>query len=377
MIDTYFPTVDGVVRTVHNYAKWLNRASYSAVIAPAQKNQNDKDFSYRIFRIRSLPTPIAEYRLPLAYHAKSVIRELSKEGVKILHVHSPFLLGLMSIREAKRCGMKVITTFHSKYRDDAVTLTKSHLLANLLVRRIVRFYNACDAVWTCSNGTAATLRSYGFKGDVTVMDNGTDYVYPENASEIRKIGREKYNLTDGAPVILFVGHQIWQKNLKLILDTAKELEYRGFDFHLLIVGSGYAEKEIDAYARDLDFAPGRVQIFNRTFGKEELMEVELASDLFFFPSLYDNAPLVLREAAAMKLPALLLRGSNAAEPTVDGYNAFHCQNDKNETADKIMEIFANEERRLTVAEHAQKTLRRSWDTILPTVVDKYNEILKK
>lgn len=377
MIDTYFPNVDGVVRTVHNYAKWLNRKSASSVICPQQKGQDDSAFSYPIFRIRSIPTPIPEYRLPLAYHAKSVIRGLAKDGVKILHVHSPFLLGTQSIRTAKKNGMKVITTFHSKYYDDVIQITKSRLLAKFVVRRIVRFYNKCDDVWACSNGTAVTLASYGYKGHITVMDNGTDYVRPENADAIRAAGREKYGLPNGVPTLLFVGHQIWQKNLKLILDTAKELENRGFDFRLLVVGSGYAHDEIVAYADKLGFAPGKVSIFNRTFEKEELMEVELASDLFFFPSLYDNAPLVLREASAMKLPALLLRGSNAAEPTTDGYNAFHCQNDKAETADKIIEIFSDREKYRDVAENARKTLGTSWDEILPKAVERYRRLLEK
>lgn len=376
MIDTYFPTVDGVVRTVHNYAKWLNRASFSTVICPVQGEYEDA-FSYPVKRVKSLPFLVPEYRVPLAWHARKIVRDLAGDGVEILHVHSPFVLGHSTIRAAKKCGMKVISTFHSKYYDDVKQITHSTLLAKIAVRYIVRFYNKCDDVWTCSNATAGTLRSYGYRGNIFVMDNGTDYVYPENAEKIREGAKEKYGLTDGAPVILFVGHQIWQKNLKLILDTAKELDTRGFAFHLLVVGSGYAGKEIAGYAESLGFTVGDVRFFDRTFEKEELMEIELGSDLFFFPSLYDNAPLVLREAAAMRLPALLMRGSNAAEPTVDGYNAWHCDDDPSETADKIEEIFRDGAARAAVAANAAATLGRSWDDFMPDVVARYRKMLGK
>ena len=32
--DTYFPIVDGVVQTVHNYAEHMNRTAYTCVVTP-------------------------------------------------------------------------------------------------------------------------------------------------------------------------------------------------------------------------------------------------------------------------------------------------------------------------------------------------------
>ena len=43
---------------------------------------------------------------------------------------------------------------------------------------------------------------------------------------------------------------------------------------------------------------------------------------FTFPSLYDNAPMVVREAAVMGTPAVLVAGSDAAEIIHDGANGF-------------------------------------------------------
>lgn len=41
--------------------------------------------------------------------------------------------------------------------------------------------------------------------------------------------------------------------------------------------------------------------------REILKRYYVAADLFLFPSLYDNAPLVIREAAALGTPSVLIR----------------------------------------------------------------------
>ena len=51
------------------------------------------------------------------------------------------------------------------------------------------------------------------------------------------------------------------------------------------------------------------------------------ADLLVFPSIYDNAPMVLREAAAMGTPAVVVRGSCSAEGITDGENGFICADD--------------------------------------------------
>lgn len=376
VIDSYFPTVDGVVRTVHNYAKNLNKLAYTCVVAPDQDKNYKDEFSYDVIRAKSVKFIVSEYKLPMPSKTKAIKDTLDNKDIKIIHCHSPFLLGHYALKEGHKRGIKVISTFHSKYYDDVLKITHSRLCANIVVKYIVNFYNKCDAVWSCSKGTANTLRDYGYKGDIFVMDNGTDYIMPDNHEEIRKLGREKLGIEGDTPTLLFVGHQIWQKNLKLVLDTAKELVKRNFAFKMIIVGSGYAASEIQKYAEDLELSD-HVTFIERVLDKPELQELELSSDLFFFPSIYDNAPLVVRESAAMHLPSLLMEGSNAAEPTADEYNAYHCVNSAPATARKIMKIFSNRKMLAKVGENASKTISKNWIDLIPEIVDEYNKVLDR
>ncbi len=53
------------------------------------------------------------------------------------------------------------------------------------------------------------------------------------------------------------------------------------------------------------------------------------------PSLYDNAPMVVREAAALNTPSLLIRGSSAAEVVQDGENGLLAENTTEDVAARL------------------------------------------
>ena len=172
--DTYFPIVDGVVQTVHNYAEQMNRSAYTCVVTPKplKKEYDDSGLSYEVYRTSMIGLPIAEYGMPAPRIDGNVRQWLAERDLHIFHAHSPFFEGAFASSYAKKLGIPVVATFHSKYFDDVVHITGSKTIARIATKRIVRFFNSVDSVWACSYGTADTLRSYGYGGDVFVMDNG-------------------------------------------------------------------------------------------------------------------------------------------------------------------------------------------------------------
>ena len=52
--DTYYPNVDGVVKTVDSYARVLGKTNNVTVCVPSQGKTVDR-FSYRVIRVTSLP----------------------------------------------------------------------------------------------------------------------------------------------------------------------------------------------------------------------------------------------------------------------------------------------------------------------------------
>ena len=375
-IDTYYPTVDGVVQTVANYAKLMNEISYSMVVAPKNPEKYIDEFSYDVLRTAAIKIPFWEYSLPVPKLDLNLKKSLKSREFDIFHAHSPFTVGMYAESLGKSLNIPVVATFHSKYYDDVLRLTGSKFIAEQITNMVVRFYQKADSVWSVSNGTAETLKSYGYKGDIFVINNGTDFSEPTNSQELKEIVAQKFAIPKDKKIILFVGHQIWQKNLKLVLDTYRRILDKSDDYRLVIVGNGYAEKEIKNYSAKLGFSKRQVIFTGKISDRNLLSGMFLCGDLFFFPSVYDNAPLVVREAAQMGLPALLTKGSNAAETVEHNISGFVAEENAEDMEKEIFRIFETEGLLKTAGENAKKTIPVPWKEIIPIVLDKYAEIIE-
>ena len=377
--DTYFPTVDGVVQTVHNYATIMNRNSYSCVVSPREIIPfDDTTLEYDVFRSKILNMRFTEYSIPRPKSDKVLRENLVSKKLDIFHFHSPFFMGSYAVKLASELHIPCIATFHSKYYDDVINITGSKFLAKRVTNHIVKLYNKADAVWSCSNGTADTLRSYGYKGDIFVIDNGSSLFIPENdRPSLKEKARQELSLPTDKKIILFVGHLIWHKNIKLVLDTFKELDDPGH-YALVLAGEGYDGNDIRKYASKLQFREGSVKFLGKISDRKVLAGLYLNADLLFFPSVYDNSPLVVREAASLGLPALLTEGSNAAEAVRDGFSGYTAREDTSSMVSKIREIFSGpDEVRARVRAAAESTIPKTWPDIVRTAEEKYLEIIER
>ena len=103
------------------------------------------------------------------------------------------------------------------------------------------------------------------------------------------------------------------------------------------------------------------------------MALYYRADLLVFPSLYDNAPMVLREAAVMRTPGIVVKGSCSAEGIIDEDNGFICEN---ESAEAIARTIVRALPMIQdVGERAQKTIPVSWDSIMRRVVAEYQRLI--
>ncbi len=377
--DIYFPIVDGVVQTVHQYADLMNRTGKTCVVTPRamKKEFDDATLSYEVYRTPQLGLPLSEYGVPAPRLDRKLKQWIAQRNPQIFHAHSPFFEGTFASAYSKELGIPCVATFHSKYYDDVVHITGSKTIAKIVTNRIVRFYRNVDSVWACSNGTADTLRSYGYGGEIFVMDNGTSFKAPDNPEELRKRAAETFGIPSDKKILLFVGQQIWHKNIKLILDTFKMLCDHSDDYLLLIVGKGYNEHAIHKYADSLHLPDGALRFYGRISDRDLLSGIYLNTDLFFFPSVYDNSPLVVREAASLGVPSLLTEGSNAAEAVRNNETGFTAAENKVAMYREILRIFSSEGLLAKVGEGARKYVAKPWEEIVPLVQEKYAEIIEK
>ena len=375
--DSFAPITDGVANGVRNYAYWMNKKYGDAyVVTPEFPNYEDNE-EFEVIRYASLPYLSRKpYRLGLhgiSFEARDRLRRIPLD---IIHARSPFSSGVFARQIAREKNIPLVASFHSQYYYDIKSQIPSETITRGLLSLIADFYMKADAVWTVNNKTAETLRSYGYAGDITVINNGTDMVMPDNYDEIRQETGKQLGIGDEEFVLCYVGQMIWHKNLKLIARSLKRLRDRGRKFRMVFTGTGDAENELEYMLMSLGLED-HVIMTGQIRDREKLAGIYARSDLFLFPSVYDTFGIVVREAAALKCPCVLIEGSNAAENIRDGFNGYFSKNDADSFADKICEIMDDIPGLERVSENVMKTLPESWESIVDRAYDMYVEIIRQ
>ncbi len=372
--DGFYPLIDGVVRAIDGYARYLTSQGVEVtVVVPF--SGNPASFPYRIIPIKQFKIPGFFYPISYGYNHRKIEELLYYEGPTIYHAHTPFMLGQLALRLSKLHNIPLVTTFHSKYYDDYLQVTKSDFLAKILRDLTVLFFKKSQANWTVSQATKQTMIDYGIsKREIKVIPNGTNvYEHPQAAATAASL-KTLYGLKD-IPTLLFVGQLIWQKNFKLIFDTFKQLDVQGFTYQALIVGEGRNQQEIKAYAKTLALK-SHVVFSGKIADMQQLSGCYKLADVLFFPSAYDNDPLVIKEAAVHQVPTITLAGTNAAEPIEHGVNGFVIEGDANVFAESIRKIFEKQETLKRVGHQAQVTIVKRWDQTLKPLIQDYKNIIK-
>ena len=372
--ESYPPHIDGVGMVVRSYCEELSKAGHTCYyIAPrnsGRQYENAAPETFPVIKYASLPIPNEAYSVGLPAFDLSFQFDLNHIPFDVVHAHTPFVSAIEATRIARERHIPLVATLHSKYYDDIVAKTHSEVIAEAVVQRVVQFFNKCDEVWTVNDATAEVLRGYGYRGEIVVMPNGTNLWYPTH--EDAKKAEMRYDLGRG-PVFLFVGQQNFKKNTDSILKAAALYRKKNAEFRIVFAGQGPDADRMRQMSEKLGLSD--VAVFTGHIADREILTGLYArADLFVFPSLYDNAPMVVREAAAAGTPSILIRGSCAADGVTDGENGFLCENTPEDIA-------ACMERALKTAKEvgarARQTIPIPWSGIAKEVLKRYAVLIER
>ena len=367
--------MDGVAVCVQNYAYWIQqKVGGVSVITPNKLGANYGQYPYEVLDYLSVPVPFRHpYVTGIAQIDPLLRAKLARRKFKIVHAHSPFSSGLMAAQVAKSQNIPLVATFHSKFKDDFKKVVPSDMLVDQAIKIVMEFFDRADEVWVPQASVEEVIREYGYKGHVEVVDNGSDLVadYPESYFED---SRRVLGIAPDEFVFLFVGQHIWQKNTRFIiegLERIKELPFRMF-----FVGTGYAADEMKQLVHDKGL-DSKVTFTGMLTERDQITRYYAAADLFLFPSLYDNAPLVVREAAALHTPAVMIEGSTAATILKDGENGFLVQDSLDDFEARLRALYADRPQVRRVGAAASRSIVRSWEDVVDEVLDRYNHIIAR
>lgn len=376
--DSFPPILDGVTLTVENYVYWLMKKGLKpCVVTPWNPVSTPVDCE--IMKFFSLPIQSRKpYRYGYPKLDPFIWKKLRNTNFRLVHAHCPFSTGRLGVYVKKKNGVPLIGTFHSKYRDDLKHSFKSApWMVNIIMKRILNFFNACDEVWIPQAQVEETVREYGYKGPLTVVENGNDFasLAGSDINSYKSAAKKELGIAEDELSLLFVGQHIFEKGIDIVVDTLKLLDGK-VKFKMNFIGTGYAFDDIKKSISQAGL-DDRVKLNGVISERDKLSRYYAASDLFLFPSFYDNAPLVIREAAAMGTPSILLKGSTASEVITDGVNGFLTEKDPHKFAELVTELSRDKSKLIQAAQGARSSLVRSWEDVVGEVVDRYESLVKR
>ena len=210
---------------------------------------------------------------------------------------------------------------------------------------------------------------HGLDDQVVVIHHGIDTAtfHPDNRARDRQSVRSEHAIDDSQCVALYVGD--WQKAGISLLHSLQSTE----SVHLMVVtktNRSIVQREIDQ-ANLTD----RVTLVEPT---REIYRYYAASDMFVFPSYYDTFGMVVAEAMASGLPAIVSRQTGASEWILNDQNGIIVESasDAGSFSQAMNRLAKDPALRSAIGEAARSTtIEHSWDRVAIETMDVYRRVL--
>lgn len=329
--DSYRPYNSGVVRSILTFSKELTAQGHELYIfAPSYR---DCEKEHRVFRFASIPAPTnPEFSLavPISFSLRPTIKKLDLD---LIHVHSPFLLGRVGAKYAKRLDIPLVFTFHTLYDQYVHYVPFGKNLTRELTQKFCSdFANNCDLVVVPTGVVKQYLLELGVSSPVEVIPTGiviSDFEQGKDQFWLRN----QYDIPPSEKVLLFVGRLGKEKNIPFLLDAFEKVKESLDRVTLVIVGGGPEEEALKSLTQQLNI--DKKVVFTGNLSPQDVIKCYHGADLFVFPSITETQGLVVGEAKAAGLPVVAVNAFGVSEMVVDGEDGFLTEIDVQEFSKKI------------------------------------------
>lgn len=373
-IDTWYPMVDGVIKVVDNYARRLVKYCDVVVFCPKTRGYSKEDddaLPYTVVRCLSVPLTALDYDLPTSALDPLFDAQIIQSGIDLVHIHSPFTVGLAGVLYAKLHGLPVVATLHSQYKQDFEKPLKLKPAVDVAMNGIMRVFNACNECWAVNGGIKELYETeYGLTAPCKVRLNATDHQPVKDIGEAARIVNETYGIPEDATVFLFVGRINFIKNIDFTVRSLARAKAMGLkNFRMLFAGKGQDEDKLAQLVKS-EGLEDEVVMCGLT-DKPMLENLYSRAKLFLFPSLYDANSLVQIEAACQGTPTVFLEGARTAATVTAGVNAYVSKPGEENYARMILDIMEHPQEYERISAAAKKDLYINWDDVVKDVYSDY------
>lgn len=291
--DTYHPIADGVARHLVDFKAELERRGHSVRVYTVFSNGDG------VFGLPSYRFPLyREYRVGIPVY--ELYRDMERFKPDIVHIHTPFTLGIMGYRFAKKRKIPTVGTYHTDFVNMSNTLRYpfGRSLLNLGFQYNMHLYAKLDQVVSPSKVTAKRLEKFG--NESKVIPVGIDlkrFSYEENKGDY----------------YLFIGRITQDKGIMEILRAATTLPKKSFK----IAGTGPLESIVREYAETYS----NIEYLGH-ISEEEKIELLKRAKILVVPSRAETFGIALVEAMASGTPVIGSQESREIGILREDYNGW-------------------------------------------------------
>ena len=363
--DSALPVLNGVSISIDSLVNELRNQGHSVHFFTASYwGHQDSDPNTHRFLASETPWtkgyPVA---LPPFYF---MLQQFRKVDFDVIHTHTPWTIGFVGLRWGQSHEIPVVSTYHTlydKYIHYIPFLPKQYVRYKI-AKHTNYYYNSVDHVITPSVAAKRWLLRHSVKSPISVIPSSICTYGRWERSEIR----EKLGINPLHKVLLYVGRIAKEKNVNLLFEAAALALGKDPSLRFWLVGDGPYREECSMLSRNLGI--GDKVKFVGFVPRDQVDQYYSAADLFIFSSMTETQGLVVNEAMAHGLPAVVVQGGGAGSFVQDGINGFLVRNDAQLFAKMILKILGDDVLYAHLSQHA-RTSSRSY-----SVKDMADDILK-
>lgn len=269
---------------------------------------------------------------------KTKIIKEALQGVDIVHVMLPFVLGVKTAKIARKMGIPVTAGFHCQAENFTAHIKMMNVpLANKITYKTFykKLYKYVDAIHYPTDFIRKTFENViKRKTNAYVISNGVNNQY-------KKVDVVRKGALKGKFNILFIGRYSKEKSHPLLIKAVAESKYKD-QIQIVFAGQGPYESQLKRLAKSKGLVPPIMKFYSR----KELVEVINSCDLYVHPAEIEIEAISCLEAITCGLVPIISDSKRSATNAFAlSENNLFKNNDYKDLAKKIDYWIEHEEER--------------------------------
>lgn len=346
--DIFYPSINGVVSGICNYANGLVESGNSVLIfAPNHPQMKKKDWALnKKVKVCLLPSIDGKVYpdLRLTLPSSVVYRELKKFKPDVIHTHFPLALGISGLFLGKYFDVPVVTTCHGNFTV-AESLRAIDMYESKIARQIQHrlgfvlknYLEAHDAVLFPTEKTRSNLDELKLLGENFIVHVPIPFEQLRAGEKNKLRIRKKFGVMKS---LLFVGRVSKEKNIDLLIKLFSRCKQKIPQLQLVIVGDGPDKIRLEKLAEKLGLKSSILfigAIPYKTIIEEGYFYL---GDVFVTLSEFETQGMSTVEAMACKIPVVGAQAQATTE-VIEGAGVLVQNNRKSQSAKKLISILSN------------------------------------